>query len=159
MTRGIGLAAIGAVVVGLVACQQGPAALSEEDIAAIHGIERDFAQAALDGDWDRLVGYFTEDAIRMPYNTPMEQGRETIREHFEVVDSITQWTIHESEVFGEGNLAFLRQAYTITGFVAGMSGGLTYTGKSLTVLRRQPDGRWLYVMDIWTSDAPFEMSE
>jgi ketosteroid isomerase-like protein len=106
-----------------------------------------------------MVSYFTEDAIRMPFNAPAERGREMIRAHFDAVDSITQWTIHESDVGGTGDVAYLRNTYTVTGFLGGMPDGVTYTGKSLAVLRRQPDGSWLFAMDIWNSDAPLEMPE
>ena len=148
-----------ALLIGTAACTEGPAPLSDADVDAIHQIEQDFAQAALAGNWDRMVAYFTEDAVRMPFNAPAEQGREQIRAHFEAVDSITQWTIHESHVDGVGSLAFLRQSYTITGFLGGMPDGVIYTGKSLAVLRRQSDGRWLFEMDIWNADAPFAMPE
>ncbi|KPJ91041.1 MAG: hypothetical protein AMS18_09450 [Gemmatimonas sp. SG8_17] len=150
---------VGGALIALSSCSQGPAPFSETDVVAIRQIERDFAQAALYGDWDRMVAYFAEDAIRMPFNAPPEQGRDQIREHFNVVDSITQWTIHESHVDGDGSLAYLRQSYTVTGFMNGMTAGVTYTGKSLAVLRRQPDGRWLFVVDIWNADAPFSMPD
>jgi len=146
--------------VGVSACTpQGSAQLSEADVAAVHQVEQAFVQRVLDGEWDAAVEYFADDAVRMPFNAPLERGRATIRAHFDAVDSITQWTIHDSEVGGDGNVAYLRQAYTITAFLAGMPGAATYTGKSLAVLRRQPDGRWLFVMDIWNADAPLHMPQ
>ena len=155
----ITIAMTGMLLVGTSACRQGPVPLSDTDVAAIQQVAADMSQTARTGDWDRMVELFTDDAIRMPPNAPVEHGRETIRAHFGAVDSITQWTVHESEIHGEGDLAYMQEAYTITAFLAGMPGSMTYTGKSLSILRRQPDGTWLIVMDIWNSDEPLGTPE
>ena len=147
------------LLIGVSACKQGPVPLSDTDIVAIQQVAADMSQTARTGDWDRMVELFTDDAIRMPPNAPVEHGRETIRAHFGAVDSIPQWTVHESEIHGEGDLAYMQEAYTITAFLAGMPGSMTYTGKSLSILRRQPDGTWLIVMDIWNSDEPLGTPE
>lgn len=149
----------GILLIGLAACAQTPAPLSDADVAAINQIEQDFAQAAVSEDWDRLAALFAEDAIRMPFDAPMERGRAAIRAAYAAVDSVTEWTVLESQVEGEGSLAYARQAFAVTAFLGGVPGPFSYTGKSVTVLRRQPDGAWLIVMDIWNSNAPVSLSQ
>jgi uncharacterized protein (TIGR02246 family) len=147
------------VLIGLAACQQGPAPLSDADVAAIQQVGQDFANAAQSEDWDGLTALFAADAIRMPFDAPTEHGRAAIRAAYAAVDSVAQWAIQESHVDGVGDLAYLRQTYTATGFLGGMPAPVSYSGKSVTVLRRQPDGKWLIVMDIWNTDAPIGQPE
>lgn len=130
--------------------------LSDEDITAINKTIQGYIQACLDGNWDLAVSYFTEDAIRMPMNSPTEQGLEAIRAHFDVVDNITEWTVHSSEIKGECGIAHVRYSFSITAVLKGMSKPISYTGKQLGILRKQEDGSWLYIMDIWNSDAPMQ---
>jgi len=129
------------------------AKLTDEDIAAINETVQGYMQACLDGNWDLAVTYFTEDAIRMPMNAPIEQGREAIRAHFDAVEKITEWTVHSSEIDGECGIAYARYSFSLTGVLKGMSEPISYTGKALGILRKQEDGSWLYIMDIWNSDA------
>lgn len=91
--------------------------------------------------------------MRPPVNAPAERGREKIREYFAAVDSVTQWTLHSTEVEGRGDLAHARFFFTITAFFGGRTEPFTYTGKQLLVLRRQPEGHWLIVTDMWNADA------
>jgi ketosteroid isomerase-like protein len=137
-----------------VAEEPGVKPLSDEDMTAINGTFQGFIQACLDGNWDLAVSYFTEDGLRMPLNAPIEQGREAFRAHFDVVEKITEWTIHSSDIDGECGIAYVRYSYTVTGVLKGMSEPVTYTGKALGILQKQEDGSWLFIMDIWNSDAP-----
>ena len=143
-------------------CQKGEEAaeepgvkpLSDEDITAINETFHGFIQACLDGNWDLAVSYFTEDALRMPLNAPIEQGRVSFRAHFDVVEKITEWAIHSSDIDGECGIAYVRYSYTLTGVLKGMNEPVSYTGKAIGILRKQEDGSWLFIMDIWNSDAP-----
>jgi len=131
-------------------------AISDEDLAEINKTVQGYMLACLDGNWDLAVTYFTENATRMPMNAPIEKGREAIRAHFDAVEKITEWNEHSLEIDGECGIAYARSSYTITGILKGMSDPVSYTGKSLGILRKQEDGSWLYIMDIWNSDAPMQ---
>jgi ketosteroid isomerase-like protein len=53
-----------------------------------------------------------------------------------------------------GDWAIQRYAYqlTLTPKAGGQS--MEERGKGIHIFRRQPDGSWLIVQDIWNSDAP-----
>jgi hypothetical protein len=54
-------------------------ALSDEDAVEIKKTFQGFIQACLDGNWDLAVTYYAENATNMPFNAPMEKGREVYR--------------------------------------------------------------------------------
>ncbi|NIN73078.1 MAG: DUF4440 domain-containing protein, partial [Gemmatimonadetes bacterium] len=104
----------------------------------------------LAGDIDAIVLTYTEDAVQMPPNAPVTEGRAALREWFagfhatDYVQSIVQ-------VDGRGDLAFSRSNYTATVMVDGAP--VTDQGKALGVWKKQ-NGSWLLAVGIWNSDLP-----
>jgi ketosteroid isomerase-like protein len=127
--------------------------LTLEDLEAAQATVEGYVQAVVDGVWDEATAYFSDDAVRLPMNAPAERGKATIREHFQVVDSVPDWTVHVVEVDGSGDVAYVTMYFTITAYFGRGADPFTYTGKQLAVLSRQQDGRWLIVTDIWNGDA------
>jgi len=141
-------------VCALFACKPAAGLLIEEDVAAIQRAQNGYVNAVLAGDWAAAGAQFAEDAVLMPMDAPLERGRSAIEAHFAGLDSVTDWTVSGSEIYGEGKLAYVRSAFSIEAYPAGAAMPVSYTGKSLAIMARQPDGRWLYVADIWNADAP-----
>ena len=138
-------------------CQptQGCGPLSEEDIAAIRLTEQGYIQNTLAADWEGVSALLTEDAVIMGPDRPLEMGRAAIQARFEAtVESIADLTITNSEIQGEGDLAYSRWAWTVTPFDGGSQSPITFTGKSIVILRRQPDGRWLIALESYSMDQP-----
>ncbi len=143
-----------AVLVGCVTCScSANLDLTPRDEEAAQATVEDYIQAIVDGDWDEAASYFTDDAVRLPMNAPAERGKAAIRAHFNVVDSVPAWTVHAVEVGGSGNVAYVTVYFSITAHIPGAPGGFSYTGKQLAILRRQLNGEWLIVTDIWNGDA------
>ena len=155
------LAAALAVVLVTAACA-GPAPeagpLSEEDVAAI----REFAGPAvteilLAEDWASFAAGFTEDAVRMPPNEPLHQGRAAIEAwasaNWGLLTPIA-YTQEALEIDGRGELAYAWGSYSWTGEVPGVPEPITDVGKFLVILRKQADGTWLVSHAIFNADAP-----
>jgi ketosteroid isomerase-like protein len=70
------------------------------------------------------------------------------------VGKFTEYNVHSLEIDGECGIAYAQASYTLTAIVKGMSDPISYTGKSLNILRKQEDGSWLFVIYIYNSDAP-----
>lgn len=132
--------------------------LSEHDVAAI----REFGgpqmtEIVLAEDWEGFAGAFTEDAVRMPPNEPLQQGRAAIETW-----ATTNWapltTIEYKQVAldidGAGDIAYAQGSYSLTFEAPDVAGQVTDIGKFLVILRRQPDGSWLVSKSIYNSDAP-----
>jgi uncharacterized protein (TIGR02246 family) len=146
------------VVLVLSSCQPEVGPLSEQDIAAIRDLgEREVVEALLAEDWDRFAATFTEDAVRMPPNEPLHQGRQAIRDWAETnwgpltLAELTQTML---DVDGRGDVAYTRGSYSATSEVSGLSEPVSDVGKVVAILRRQDDGRWLISVAIYNSDLP-----
>jgi uncharacterized protein (TIGR02246 family) len=146
-----------------VACQLGAGPLTDEDVAGIRSAaEQEVVEATLAGDWGRFAAGFTEDAVRMPPNEPLHQGRDAIR-HWAEANwgplTITEFTMIVEDVDGRGDLAYSWGPYTATVEVPGVPESVKDIGKFLVVLRKQEDGQWLVSVAMFNSDTPLPGSQ
>ena len=103
--------------------------------------------------WDELTAEYSTDAVRMPPNMPAVEGRDAIRKFLDSYPPIKNFNFQLVDLQGEGNLAYMRGAYSVT-FMISDSSSVSDTGKILVVFKKQPDGSWLRVVDSWNSDLP-----
>jgi uncharacterized protein (TIGR02246 family) len=147
----------------LSSCQPGVVALSDEDVAAIRDLgEREIVEALLAEDWDRFAATFTEDAVRMPPNEPLHEGREAIRDWAETnwgPLTLTEFTQTMLGIEGRGDLAYVRGSYSATSEVPGFSEPVSDVGKVVAIMRRQDDGSWLVAVAMYNSDLPLPPME
>src|SRR5262252_7292369 len=122
-------------------------ALREQDLAAIrHVIEQD-AAAVRRADWDTAARMFTADAIRFPPHQAPIRGRAAMLAWFRTFPPIEAFDITADEIVGSDDLAFVRGRYTLTAAPPG-SPAITDRGNYMGLLRKQPDGSWLWTTDM-----------
>jgi len=107
-------------------------------------------------DVERIVSYWSDDAIVIPQGQPIVEGKAAIRAFVTSRLQIPGFKIHwvsEGPVFSpDGKLAYMRGRNTMT--VPGANGALvTLVGRGITIWRLEPDGQWRCVVDIW-NDPP-----
>jgi ketosteroid isomerase-like protein len=129
-----------------------PRGLSDRDIAAIKAAEKAWGEAALARDWEKASMFYTADAIILPPNAAAIEGRENIRKHFGTFPPLSKLDISVLETRGEGHLAYVRGAYTMT-VPQDKSAPITETGKFIEIRLRQPNGEWLISRDMYSSDG------
>lgn len=136
------------------ACQSSPtAALGDADRAAIRALDATFVKLVLAGDWPALaVAYYAPDAIVMPPNEGLATGRAGIEASLKGWPPVQSMTLHSDDIVGAGDLAYARGTWEMT--VKTPQGPVADKGKCLAIFRRQPDGSWKAVRDIWNSDLP-----
>ena len=127
--------------------------LSAEDIAALTSLAERDAGWVLARDWAALEGLYEESAVRLPPNGPALHGRTAIRAWFEQLPPITAFTFTLVSLEGQGGLAYMHSAWTITVAPAGVQ-PVSDSGKILIVFRKQHGGSWRRVADAWNSDLP-----
>jgi len=130
------------------------AALSDEDVAAIKAATEEYIQAWSSADWVTLAALHTEDAIVMPPNESMVQGRDEIQALNEASPAPIEANLTIVEIDGRGDLAYARGTYSVTVQPEGAPEPIQDTGKYLEIRRKQEDGSWLITIDIWNSDLP-----
>jgi uncharacterized protein (TIGR02246 family) len=120
------------------------------DVAQIYELWKRYADAASEGDTERWMALWVEDAIQMPPGAPTRVGRAEIqramRPLFERCRS-RKVIIEPEEVRIMGDLAFAHGTYALE--MAPEPGGETekYFGKFLDILEKQVDGSWKIAID------------
>ena len=122
---------------------------------AIDAANAKFVEAMKRGDTIAIAENYTEDAIVMPQGTESWRGREAIRKGFGGM--LTQSTVKEfsmktDDVTVAGDIAVESGTYEET--AQAKSGGQETKdkGKYMVVWKRQADGSWKIVRDIFNSD-------
>ena len=140
----------------ITACDQ---PLSDEDVEAIRkSAEEDWVELALAGRWAEAAAMHIEDAVRMPPNEPLVEGRTAIEASLRRY-TITALTQTAEQIEGRNGLAYARGTYSGTLTLAGMPEPITDTGKWLGVFQKQADGVWLVSTFSWNSDQPLPNSD
>ncbi len=132
--------------------QPAPASLPAEDLAAIRAISDRLAQLMLDRNFEALAQLYTVDAVLMPPNNPLIQGREQIRTFMEAFPKVTRFSIGIDEIDGRDDLIYVRGSYSMTVHPDGAPSPVDDVGKFLEIRRRQPDGSFPFAVDMFSSD-------
>ena len=143
------------LALGLVACA--PPAV---DTAADEQILREKLQAwyaaANAHDLEALVTHYDDRAVLMAANRPTATGTDAIREYFlaEWESAVVQVSGEVDEAHVSGDFAMLRGSWTATITPSDGSPSFDDAGSFVEVYRRQEDGSWRSVWDIWNSELP-----
>lgn len=120
-------------------------------------LDAQWSKAAAAKDLDKTVSYYASDAIVLPPNAPAATTKDAIRGVWK--DMITNagfaggWTATRVEVSGSGDLAYLSGTYDFT-LNDAKGKPVKDRGKYVEVWKKQTDGSWKTVADIWNSDPP-----
>ena len=129
-------------------------ALTDEDVAAIKASTEAYVQARISSDWAALTAFYTEDAIVMPPESPIAQGRDAIQAWFEASPPATEGNLNAEEIDGRGDIAYVRGTGSFVVQPKDAPEPIRWTGKYIEIRRKQEDGLWLIAIDIWNSDLP-----
>jgi len=136
------------------ACQPAPRRLSEADVAALRAAVDSIAAQILSHRDSAAATHYAEHAVFMVPNLPALEGRAAIRTWFAGGPPFTSFTLTPKEIDGRGDLAYVRGTWTLGIAAAGKTPATQDHGKFLEVRRKQADGSWLMVADIFNSDVP-----
>jgi uncharacterized protein (TIGR02246 family) len=102
-----------------------------------------FAAYATAGDVEGLASLFEPDALMVPEPGVEARGAEQVLATCAYLCSMkARFEVHTDAVHVAGDLALMTNTWTAT-----MPDGETMGGRTTEVARRQPDGRWLAVID------------
>ena len=140
-----------------IACQtQTNADTSASDEATLRKLDDEWSKAAGSRDVEKTISYYSDDAVVMPPNIPTMTGKESIRSLWKSLLSPTfegGWKANKGEVARSGELAYITGAYEFT--EKDDSGKpITDKGKYLEIWKKQADGNWKCVADMFSSDLP-----
>ncbi|MBZ5514181.1 MAG: SgcJ/EcaC family oxidoreductase [Acidobacteriia bacterium] len=142
-----------------VACQQPPPPSPPDtraaDERAIREADVAGSKAAAAKDVEAYVGLYAEDALVLPPNAPMQTGKEAIRKSTSETMASPGFALSfqpsKVEASRAGDLAYDVGTYQ---FAVNDAKGkpVSDRGKYVVVWKKQPDGKWKIVADIFNSD-------
>ena len=123
--------------------------------AAIRVADERLQQAVAQGDLERIVSFYADDAVMLPTAEPIVAGKQAIRAEWKHVLGIPGMenvsTLKHVDVSSSGDMGYSRGTYTSR--MAGPKGEpLTEPGKWVSIWKRQNDGDWRIVVDIYNTD-------
>lgn len=155
-----GLLIFGALCAALLAgCSKGTenaAPSHAQDEAAITDFNRQYLKAINDGDLAALANLTTEDHIMIAPGRPPVVGKEAnvaaMERGFAQFDFDETWTPLETVIAGDW--AYQRGTFTVIVTPKAGGTGRNTSGQFLRIYRRQADGSWRMIRDMFNSEAP-----
>ena len=135
-----------------------PAAAADTKIEqALRDLDAKWSAAAGAKDVDKTVSYYAADAIVMPPNASRAMTKETIRSAWKEMltspGAAITWKATKVEVAKAGDLAYVSGTYEQ--LMTDASGNQAKDrGKYVEIFKKQTDGTWKVIVDIWNSDLP-----
>ena len=139
-----------------VACGAAPAQVdTEADAAELMRLSREWSEVAGTGDLEATLAYWADDATMMPPGQPAVRGKDAIREYLKAGAAIpgfrVKWEPLEAHVAPSGDFAYLIERNQFS-FQDSTGTPVTESNKSVTIWRKEPDGSWKNVIDMWNAD-------
>jgi ketosteroid isomerase-like protein len=136
-------------------CQtQGTSDARAGDEAALKKLDDEWSKAMESRDVEKTISYYSDDAMVMLPNIPALTGKESIRSFWNsMLDRSFSggWTATKVEV--SGNLAYVTGNYEFKDS-DGSDKPMADKGKYFAVWKKQADGSWKCVADVFSSDIP-----
>ena len=148
-----------APVAALIAAASGcaPTVDLAEARAALEQSDARYSEAAQGKDVDAWVSMYTSDATMYPPGLATISGIDAIRDFGTEFTSMPGFAASfrpvEVDVGDGGDLGYTLNEFVIT-FTGPEGQPVTEQGRDFHVWRRQADGAWKVVIDIWNSDQP-----
>ncbi|HMC86993.1 MAG TPA: nuclear transport factor 2 family protein [Chitinophagaceae bacterium] len=119
-------------------------------------VSREWSKSASADSIEKTLGYWADDAVVMsPGQAPLK-GKKAIREmiesSFKIPGFKISWEPLSVSVSESGDMAYMIEQNQIT--VNDSSGhAMTEFNKAVTIWRKQTDGSWKNIVDMWNADT------
>lgn len=145
------------VITILVGCNQHNAKVdTKSEGEKIMQISRAWSRSASANDIEKTLSYWADDAIVMPPGQPPLKGKKAIRQMIEGTSKIPgfkiTWEPLSVSVSTSGDMAYMIEQNQII-FNDSLGKPITEFNKVVTVWRKEADGSWKNMVDMWNADA------
>jgi ketosteroid isomerase-like protein len=149
----------------LTACQRQATTTADThsaDETTLKNLDAEWSKAAGARDVDKTASYYTDDALILPPNMPTINGKQGARAMWQGMFSVPGfgggWKASKVEVARSGDWAYVTGTYELSETDA-KGKPMTDKGKYLEVWKKQGDGTWKCVIDMFNSDLPSDAGE
>ena len=125
--------------------------------AAIQTVDSQMVSALNGRDLERWLSFLADDASMLPPNAPAVTGKSAIRTLLSELMAIPNFEVAHHpgtvEISRSGDLAYVHYSYELT-IKASAGEAVMQRGKDVSVFKKQSDGSWKLLIDMWSSDEP-----
>ena len=116
---------------------------------------RDWSRLAATDSLEKILSYWADDAFVMPPGQPPVKGKAAIRQMLESTSKIPgfriSWEPLSATVSKTGDMGYLLERNQIT-MTDSTGKPFTQYNKSVTIWRKEADGSWKNVVDMWNEE-------
>ena len=127
---------------------------SEAEARALMELSRRWSATVESGDMEAALDYWADDAVMLPPDLPARSGKAAIRDHVMGAASIPgfriSWEPVSAHVSESGDMAYLIER-NVTEMDGEDGEKIVIHGKVVTIWRKNANGDWKNVVDIWNS--------
>lgn len=150
--RGVVVASL--MALGLAACAR-PQPDLEAERTAVMQASRDWAKVAATGDLERILSFWSDDAIVLPPDQPAVVGKDALRAMVAEMSAIPgfsiTWEPERAWIAASGDVAYLVERSRIT-LPDSTGAARSMFAKGVTVWRKDTTGAWKCVVDTWNGN-------
>ncbi len=129
----------------------------EAEGEALMQLSRDWSDLAATGDLDAIMAGWAEDAVMMPPGFPALEGKAAIRGYVEAASELPgfqiSWEPLSVHVASSGDFAYMIER-NVSSVNDSLGNPVVTHGKVVTVWRKDADGSWKNVVDMWNEAPP-----
>lgn len=122
----------------------------------IEELNKEMAQSMIEGNIEKNLSMYTDDAISLPDNEPMRDGIAAIRQGAEEMAKagvkVSSFEPTVKKIIPEGNLITEIGSFKIKVNIPGMDRPVEQQGKYLTIWEKQADGSLKVKVETWNTD-------
>jgi ketosteroid isomerase-like protein len=138
----------------IAACTETKVDLKAEETAIMKADSTWSALSAEGKDADKIVSYWTDDAVVLPPSQPMVKGKEALRkfveESFKIPGFSMSWKSSDIQFSPDGKLAYMYGENLMT-MNDSTGKKISIPGRGYSIWRKEPGGSWKCVVDIFNN--------
>jgi len=136
--------------------EKAPPDMRATDEAALRGADEAWSKVTAAKDVEGHLAYYADDASVLPPNAPIVTGKEALRamisQFYAMPGFSISWQTTKVEASKGGDLGYTVGRYEM-GFNDPKGKPTTERGKYATIWKKQADGSWKVVVDVFNSDV------
>lgn len=130
---------------------------TSDDKAKVQALTKEFAKNMVEGNTEKILSMYTQDAISMPSYEPMQEGIAAIRaaskKSADMGMKYNSFELTPVKITVNGNLIHEIGTYKVNASMPGMEKPIADHGKYLTIWEKQNDGSMKVKVLTWNSDV------
>ncbi|HVT83631.1 MAG TPA: DUF4440 domain-containing protein [Chitinophagaceae bacterium] len=138
----------------MLSCKEHKADLKAEEAAIMKTDSAWAASAGAMKDVDKIISYWADDAVVIPPGEPIVKGKDALRRFVEDSKKIPgfhiSWKSSDPHFAPDGKMAYL-YSENLTTMNDSSGNRISFAGRGYTVWRKEDNGEWKCVVDIWNS--------